>query len=332
MPKSSSFTCPSAADQDVRGLDVAVHDQVRVRVRDGGEHVEEEAQPRLDAEAVRVAVAVDRLALDVLEHEVGLARAATRPRRARRAMCGCVRRARMLPSRRKRSSPARPTRLALRSLTAARPSKRPSLRRASQTLPMPPWPIERDERVGADRLAGERGRRRRPGSGVFEEALPVERAALLEQRLEIGGERRVLGAQRREPRARALRPSISSARSRWGSRTRQRSPAPSTDIAQARHRVSPDRAVEVDARLLPVPLHRPLRHAAHGGDLGEGEAAEELQVDDLGERGSTAASSSSASLIRAQLLRRPAAGLGLVVERRDLEAAAALLSACRLRA
>ena len=36
-------------------------------------------------------------------------------------MLGCVSRARIVPSRRKRSSPARPTRLALRSLTATRP-------------------------------------------------------------------------------------------------------------------------------------------------------------------------------------------------------------------
>ena len=35
--------------------------------------VEEQAQARLDVESRAVAVAVDRLALDVLEHEVGLA-------------------------------------------------------------------------------------------------------------------------------------------------------------------------------------------------------------------------------------------------------------------
>ena len=40
----------------------------------------------------------------------------------------------------------------------------------------------------------------------------------------------------------------------------------------------------IDARLFPVALHRALRHAAHRRDLGEREAAEELQVDDLGQR------------------------------------------------
>ena len=46
---------------------------------------------------------------------------------------------------------------------------------------------------------------------------------------------------------------------------------------------SADRMVQVEAALLPVALNGPFRHAAHGGDLGEGEAAEELQIDDLGE-------------------------------------------------
>ena len=48
-------------------------DQVGVRVGDGIEHVEEQAEPRLDAERALVAVAVDGLAVDVLEHEIGLA-------------------------------------------------------------------------------------------------------------------------------------------------------------------------------------------------------------------------------------------------------------------
>ena len=56
-------------------------------------------------------------------------------------MCGCRRRARMLPSRRNRASPSRPTRLAFRIFTAASPRNRPSQRSASQTLPIPPWPI-----------------------------------------------------------------------------------------------------------------------------------------------------------------------------------------------
>src|SRR5690606_28764042 len=59
-----------ARDEHVRGLDVAVHHEVAVREGDGVAHVEEEAQPGLDAEAPPVAPGVDRLALDVLHDEV----------------------------------------------------------------------------------------------------------------------------------------------------------------------------------------------------------------------------------------------------------------------
>jgi hypothetical protein len=60
------------ADQHVARLDVAMDDQVGVRVSDGLEHVEEQAQPRLDAQRARVAILVDGLAVDVLENEIGL--------------------------------------------------------------------------------------------------------------------------------------------------------------------------------------------------------------------------------------------------------------------
>ena len=58
---------------DVRRLEVAVDDEVRVGVRHGGEDVEEEPDAGLDVEGPALAPAVDRLALDVLEHEVRLA-------------------------------------------------------------------------------------------------------------------------------------------------------------------------------------------------------------------------------------------------------------------
>jgi hypothetical protein len=60
-------------DQDVRGLDVAVHDEARVGMGDRRAHVEEEPQPLFDAEPEFVAVAVDRPSRDVLEDEVRLA-------------------------------------------------------------------------------------------------------------------------------------------------------------------------------------------------------------------------------------------------------------------
>ena len=61
------------ADHDVAGLDIPVHDQVGMRVSDGLEHVEKQAQAGLDTECVLVAVAVDGLPVHVLEHEVRLA-------------------------------------------------------------------------------------------------------------------------------------------------------------------------------------------------------------------------------------------------------------------
>jgi hypothetical protein len=41
--------------------------------------------------------------------------------------------------------------------------------------------------------------------------------------------------------------------------------------------------MEINPRFFPVPLHRALRQPAHGGDLGEGEPAEELEIHDLGQ-------------------------------------------------
>ena len=63
-----------AADEHVGRLEVAVHDQVGVRVGDGLQDIEEQAQPGLDAERVLGAVAVDALTVDVLDDEIRLAR------------------------------------------------------------------------------------------------------------------------------------------------------------------------------------------------------------------------------------------------------------------
>ena len=65
---------PVGADQHVRRLDVTVHDQVGVGVRDRVHHVEAQAQARLDPERARVAVLVDALAVHVLEDEIRLSR------------------------------------------------------------------------------------------------------------------------------------------------------------------------------------------------------------------------------------------------------------------
>ncbi len=129
--------------QDVRGLEVAVHDQVGVRVGDRRQHVEEQPHARLDAQAPRVAVAVDALAVDVLEHQVRLAV-------RRDAGVDQLRDVRVAqPGEDAALAPEALLAVAARpgwrssSLTAASPAKRPSLRSASQTLPMPPWPISR---------------------------------------------------------------------------------------------------------------------------------------------------------------------------------------------
>jgi hypothetical protein len=61
--------------QHVVGLDVAVDDQARMRMRRRGEHVEEKPHARGDIEVLVVAPAVDALAFDVLEDEEGLPRA-----------------------------------------------------------------------------------------------------------------------------------------------------------------------------------------------------------------------------------------------------------------
>ncbi len=61
-------------DEHVGRFDVPMHDQVGMRMSNGREHVEEQTQARLDVEVLAVAVTVDLLALDVLEHEIGLTR------------------------------------------------------------------------------------------------------------------------------------------------------------------------------------------------------------------------------------------------------------------
>ena len=59
-------------DEDVARFQVAVQDQPVVRLRDRAQHVQHQAQARIDGEREAAAVLVDRLAVDVFEHEVGL--------------------------------------------------------------------------------------------------------------------------------------------------------------------------------------------------------------------------------------------------------------------
>ncbi len=87
----------------------------------------------------------------------------------------------------------------------------------------------------------------------------------------------------------------------------------------------PDRAVQIDARFLPAPLHRSFRYAAHGGDLGERETAEELQIDDLGQRRIDRREGVESVANPAQFLLVDPRVAGLLLQGSNLEAAAALL-------
>ena len=59
--------------EHIRGLEVAVHDEVGVCVRHRREHVEEQAQAGRHVELLPVAVAIDRHTFHVVEHQIRLA-------------------------------------------------------------------------------------------------------------------------------------------------------------------------------------------------------------------------------------------------------------------
>ena len=116
------------------------------------------------------------------------ARSVRHPASTSRAICGCVKRARIVPSRLKRASPARPTSAAFSNFTATRPSKRPSLRVTDQTLPMPPWPIGDDQRVGPHRHPGQpRLRAGCIGAEASRKPSAVSRRCSASKRLDIVG-------------------------------------------------------------------------------------------------------------------------------------------------
>ena len=73
-PEVEQLDLPIDPDQHVGRLDVAVHDQVGVRVGDSLQHIEEQAETGLDSQRMFAAVTVDAEAVHVLEHEVRLAR------------------------------------------------------------------------------------------------------------------------------------------------------------------------------------------------------------------------------------------------------------------
>ena len=70
--KIEQFHLAVMPDQDVRGLEIPVHDQVGVGVSYRLQHVEKQPDTRFDTELAAIAVAVDVVALNVLEDEIGL--------------------------------------------------------------------------------------------------------------------------------------------------------------------------------------------------------------------------------------------------------------------
>src|SRR5262249_31476893 len=63
---------PVTSDENVRWLEVAMNDEARMRVRHCVEHLQEESDTFLLPEHARSHVCIDRLSVDVLEHEVRL--------------------------------------------------------------------------------------------------------------------------------------------------------------------------------------------------------------------------------------------------------------------
>ena len=109
MPKSSSFTSPAAVTRMFDGLRSRCRISRLCACATAASTSRNSRTRAGRSSAVRVAVAVDRQAVDVLEHQIGLRvpRARRTPASSRRAMFGCASRARMLPSRAKRSAPPR---------------------------------------------------------------------------------------------------------------------------------------------------------------------------------------------------------------------------------
>ncbi len=62
----------AVADQHIRRLDVSVDDEIGVSVGDGGQHVDEQTKTCSDAEPIDIAITVDPLAFDVLDHQIRL--------------------------------------------------------------------------------------------------------------------------------------------------------------------------------------------------------------------------------------------------------------------
>src|SRR6266542_4230839 len=260
------------------------------------------------------------------------------PASSRRAMFGCWSFARMLASRLKRSAPLWPISARFNSLIAATPSNRSSL------APRPPDAAHsaladrRFERVRAERAPRERRVGHRPRRRTLEEAFRRRGGIRVEQHAKVRSERRIGRAHPLEPAG------------AFGDRQLERvvevgtqlPPAGAIDRGHAtlvaayivnggrnttsieRGRIA-HRAVQQHARFFPVALNRALGDVAERRDLAERESAEELEIDQLREIRIDLCEIVERFADRLDVRRRHRGFADLRVERRDLEATAALL-------
>ena len=260
-------------DQDVRGLQVAMHDEVGVRVADGVADLREQRQARRHVEVLRAGIGGDRIAADVVEREVGLAVLAdagieqagdVRMAEARedlpfageaRAQAGIA------------ESGAQQFQRDAAFVQAVGAHGQPDLAHAA-------FAQRHDEPVRADLLTGLRREH-----GAVDDGLREEIRALVLQRHQLaqfGGERRIAALDL----AQAFAARIAVEFQQFVQQRRQRGPA----IADHRSRTSAlQRGEQVEAGLLPVAAHATFGSLEQGRDLGFGQAGEVPKFDDLGQ-------------------------------------------------
>ena len=196
--KIEQLYLPVMADQNIRGLEIPVHDQVRVRVGDGQQHVEKQPDTRLDTKPVLVAVAVDVVALNVLEDEVRLSCA----RYPGLDQFGDIRMGQAPEN----------VAFALESLLFCPADQGDfekfhryfSLKSRVVSFRQPdaahaPLPDLCDQSVSAQCLTGQARFGRQSNGSLLEKALPVQGAVMTEQVFHVIRQRRILSAQAGQP-------------------------------------------------------------------------------------------------------------------------------------
>jgi hypothetical protein len=187
-----------AGHEHVRGFQVAVHDQVGVRVRHRREDVEEQPDARIDPQRVLVAMLVEVPAVNVLQHQIRLAG-------TRDAGVDETRDVRMSEARENGAfaleafSTSAPDELGVEQLhrgltleSAVAARREPYAAHATSAERL-------DQRVGADGRAFERFGPAEAARALVEESGRAEDAMLIQQRLDVCRQLRLLGAEERKP-------------------------------------------------------------------------------------------------------------------------------------